>query len=117
MIGGGGGGGANQATCDTIANAYQAEMPKAKMCSDQTGQTQCAHPVSASLGCGSNCITYVQTPDRLNEIAVQWRNAGCDQIPRACPAIACPAVQAAKCMVTGAGVPMMCVDISGGASI
>ncbi len=107
------GGATQQATCDTIASSYLAEIPKAKVCTDQAGQVPCAHFVPSSLGCNSGCMTFVHTPTRLKELTIQWSNAGCDQLIRICPAVICVLVDGAKCVSSGPAAAS-CVDVSGG---
>jgi hypothetical protein len=103
-------GGSPGVDCNAIAAAYDAAMPDAKAC-DVTGGllgTQCKSPVSAHLGCGSECFTYVQEPKRLNEIAAMW-SAGRCQAPL-CPAIACQIPTGVKCMGGGLLQAGVCTD-------
>jgi hypothetical protein len=108
--GGTGTGGNPGVNCNAIAASYDAAMPDAKVC-DTTGGllgTQCKSPVSAHLGCGSECFTFVQDPTRLNEIAAMWTANRC-QAPL-CPAIACQTPVGVKCPGSGLLGKGVCTD-------
>ncbi|MES1172563.1 MAG: hypothetical protein ABUL77_04950 [Bacteroidota bacterium] len=101
-------GGASPADCNAIASAYQTEIPNAKSCAVLVGT--CKEPVSASLGCEANCITYVNDPTRLNDIAKQWTKAGCQALN--CRPIACVPPTGASCVIGRIALSGMCVDTS-----
>jgi hypothetical protein len=67
----------------------------------------CPVVVSRSLGCGAECVTYVADAKQLNDIAMQWRDAGC-RTP-VCTAVACQNATSGLCMI-GRALTGMCTD-------
>lgn len=104
----GGAGGVNPATCNAMFAQYANEMPNAKMCLVGSIVPQCQTGVSSSLGCGSNCITYVQNATTLHQIANNWQAAGCASLIVACPAIACINPQPGICTISAGAPAGMC---------
>ena len=107
---GGTGSGGTSADCAAIAAAYDREMPNAKTCETAGGVlgTECKSAVSAKLGCGSECFTYVDDPMRLNEIAAQWTAGHC-QAPN-CAAVACQNPTGVKCLGAALALTGVCTD-------
>lgn len=105
---GSGGNGSGSDTCDQLAADYQKEMPRARMCTLGIGSSQCQHAVSAALGCGTGCVTYVQDPGNLDELKKKWTSNNCDSRIRACTAIACVSAQPGNCYVSGSVTTPQC---------
>ena len=106
-----GSGGTNKA-CGEIEAAYASEIPNAKMCSTIALTKQCQQAVSKSLGCNSNCITYVQDPTKLNQLAAQWVSTGCTT-PMICPLLACLNPTSGTCTASSGLTAGMCQDVAG----
>jgi hypothetical protein len=108
--GGAPGTGGAAAMCDAIAADYQAQLPSARACNTITGLTvpQCQVMAPSALGCGSNCIIYVQDNEKLTEIQKRWNGAGCPSMIRACPAVACIEAKPGNCYATTTGGAALC---------
>ena len=101
-------GGAVGTDCAAIATAYETEIPNAKICTAAAG---CPTAVSRSLGCNSDCITYVADATRLNEIAAKWRNNNC-RTPTICPLVVCQVATSGTCSATKPALMGTCTDNS-----
>jgi hypothetical protein len=85
--GGGPGTGGIAAECDQYMRDYEVELVNARTCNDKKAKA-CAMAVPAKLaGCGSACITFVDTTAMLDQIQNKWMKAGCTA--PACPTSLC----------------------------
>jgi len=92
------------AECEDLIQAYDRELTKARECKDLL--SSCGTSVPAKLaGCGSTCMTFVEKPDKLNDIREKWSKAACTAPP--CPGHVCTNALLAVCSV-GDGV---CSDV------
>jgi hypothetical protein len=78
---------------------YDRELGKARECKDLLGS--CGTAVPAKLaGCGSGCTTFVDKPDKLNDLRKKWSQAECTA--PACPGDVCSSPLASACsLVSG----------------
>jgi len=85
-------------------------MPNARMCNTLTGLTvpQCQMMAASGLGCGSNCIVYVQDNAKLTELQKRWTAMGCQSIIRTCPAIACIDAKPGYCYASSGSIAAQC---------
>lgn len=96
--------------CDALAADYQTALPQARMCNTLTGLTvpQCQDMAASALGCGSNCVIYVQDSTKLAEIQKRWTALDCQSMIRACPAIACIDAKPGNCYASAGSTVAQC---------
>ena len=90
-------------TCASIEAQYSATLAQDKQCNPTLDRDQCQQQVDSNLSCSGGCKTWVDSKDGLDDIRQQWQQAGCDKIPRACPAIACIAPGKGLCALQPGG--------------
>jgi hypothetical protein len=105
---GSGGAGGQAAICDQIAANYQKELPAARACTLQAQLRQCQAQMPRGLGCQSNCMIYVQTPEKLIGIRETWDANKCEMLIQICPAIVCVPGEAGHCFVAGTSTTPEC---------
>jgi hypothetical protein len=89
-------------TCQSLAEAYQTELAKAKVCYPNPNGAPCANDVPSFLSPCAVCRVFVGPTVTLTAIQAQWQQAGCANLPESCDA-PCPPPTGGMCAQTDGG--------------
>jgi hypothetical protein len=102
-------------SCGDLATQYADALPAAQQCDANLGG-QCQKLASSSLSpCFVNCMTYVNDLSILSTIKASWLQAGCNNVPVICPAIACLQPTNDVCVVGDGGGGVCSSNVAGAA--